>query len=328
MIDFTITEDEQLLQDTAARFGNDHLLENERAHEKASAFPDTVHALFEEMGLTGLNIPDSGMEVDHRIAVWKALAQADPSAPFGLDPVGPGGAALPFVPDGKGAIVTAEGIQRNNNILTGTIAWVPRDHVDWVAIIDADGLWLVNAPKTSPMPGRPCGLQACGALSIEFEDTPAEQIGGPDVATAVLAECRILAATVLLGAARDAHTAAAQYAQERIAFGKPIAHHQGLAFQLADAATELLAAELLISAAAGDPIRTANAHAHAADVAFRVCERSVQALGGHGYLYDHRIEKRMRDVRAVASLYGGSIGSELDAATHILQLSDPMGLNA
>jgi len=327
MIDFTITEDEQLLRDTAARFGTDHLREHERDHEKAQAYPPEVHALFEEMGLSSLNIPDSGMDITHRIAVWSALAEADSAAPFGLDPIGPGGAQLPFVPEGTGAIATMEGIQREGNALTGTIAWLPRDRLDWLILIDSDGLWLVNDPTTQALEGRACGLQTCGGVAVVLEQTGAEQVGGPDQATQVLTECRTLASTVLIGAARDAHAAAAQYAQERIAFGKPIAHHQGLAFQLADAATEIQAAQLLIEASVGHPTLAANAHAMAADVAFRVCERSVQALGGHGYLYDHRIEKRMRDVRAVAALYGGAICSESDAARSILTLPDPMGLN-
>ena len=131
-----------------------------------------------------------------------------------------------------------------------------------------------------------------------------------------------------MGAARDAHAAAARYAQERVAFGRPIAHHQGLAFQLADAATNLQAAGLLVEASIGNSTMVANAHALAVEVAQAVCERSVQTLGGHGYLYDHRVEKRMRDVRAVASLYGGPILSEHHAATGILDLPDPLELSS
>jgi alkylation response protein AidB-like acyl-CoA dehydrogenase len=112
-----------------------------------------------------------------------------------------------------------------------------------------------------------------------------------------------------------------------VAFGKPIAHHQGLAFQLADAATQIQAAQLLLEASAGCSTLTANAHRFADEVSHSVCERSVQVLGGHGYLYDHRVEKRMRDSRAVAALFGGSILSGHDAAAGILSLSDPLELS-
>ncbi len=52
MIDFTITEEEQLLADTARRFGDEHLREPERDHEKAQAYPTELHKLFSEMGLS------------------------------------------------------------------------------------------------------------------------------------------------------------------------------------------------------------------------------------------------------------------------------------
>jgi hypothetical protein len=195
---------------------------------------------------------------------------------------------------------------------------------DWLVLVNGEGLWSVLDPTWETLVPRPCGLQACGGIEVHLDGHGCEQIGGPDQAQLALSEGRLLAGAVLLGAARDAHLAAAKYAQERIAFGRPIAHHQGLAFQLADAATDLDAAQLLLEAAPGNPTLVANAHAYAVEVADRVCERSVQALGGHGYLYDHRIEKRMRDVRAVASLYGGVVCSEHDAACHVLDLPDPL----
>jgi alkylation response protein AidB-like acyl-CoA dehydrogenase len=52
----------------------------------------------------------------------------------------------------------------------------------------------------------------------------------------------------------------------------------------------------------------------------------LQALGGHGYLYDHPVEKRMRDVRALASLYGGATTAERDAADRVLGVPDPLEL--
>jgi alkylation response protein AidB-like acyl-CoA dehydrogenase len=327
MIDFTITEDEQLIRDVAMRFGREQLGgEAERRHEAAQAYPDEIHARYEQMGLSALNVPDSGMEIAHRIAVWGALAESDPAAPFALDPVGPGGAVLSTLPEGKGVIIADSAVSRTGTTLSGTVAWVARDAIDWLVLLDADGVWLVLNPATEPIPNRTCGLQACGALQVHLDGTEAKQIGDAEQSVEALCECRCLAATVLIGAARDAHNSAAVYTQERVAFGKPIAHHQGLAFQLADAATEIMAAQLLLEAAGCDAILMANAHAFAAKMAPWVCERSVQALGGHGYLTDHPVEKRMRDVQTIAAMYGGAIASELDAARGILGLSDPMGL--
>ena len=324
MIDFTITEEEQLLADTARRFGDEHLREPERDHEKAQAYPSELHKLFSEMGLAGLNRPDSGLESVHRLAVWGALAECDPSAAFAMDPVGPGGALIDNLPSGVGAIAYQDKVVIADGHATGHLGWVPRPRLDWLVLVGEDGLHLIEAPPHTVLDQRICGLHACGGVEVHLDHTAVQAIGDAQQAQAVLDECRLIAATVMVGAARDAHNAAAKYAQERVAFGKPIAHHQGLAFQLADAATDLQAAQLLVDAAHGDTTLIANAHAYADTVAHQVCERSVQALGGHGYLYDHRVEKRMRDVRAVAALYGGSILSEHHAAQGILTLIDPL----
>ena len=57
-------------------------------------------------------------------------------------------------------------------------------------------------------------------------------------------------------------------------------------------------------------------------------ERAVQALGGHGYLYDHPVEKRMRDVRALASLNGGFARSAEQACRHVFDLPEPLAVDA
>jgi acyl-CoA dehydrogenase len=324
MIDFSLTEEERLLQETAARFADDLLRDQERDHEKNRSFPESLHKAYAELGFSELNHANTGLESAHRIAVWHTLAQGDPAAPFGLDPVGPGAVVLEELPEGMGAFSTAEGLQISGNRVHGSIAWLPRQRLDYLVLITAEGLFLVDSPVTKPLDGRPVGLQACGGIEVILDNTELQEVGDAESATAALAECRRMAAATMLGAALDAHHAAAVYTQERIVFGRPIAHHQGMAFQLADAATNIVAAQLLLEASTSCATLTANAHAMAVEVADHICERSVQALGGHGYLYDHRIEKRMRDVRALASLYGGPIQSELDAAVTILDLSDPL----
>jgi alkylation response protein AidB-like acyl-CoA dehydrogenase len=325
MIDFAITEEEQLLAETASRFGAEHLSgEREREHEAARAYPEALLSSFEEMGLAGINRAEMGLDASHRLAVWTALAAADTSAPYGLDPIGPGAAALEQVPDGTGIVLVAPGVTVADGRATGLIPWVPRRSLDWLVLIRDEGLFLIKEPGYETLASRPCGLQACGGLEVSLDGADCEQVGDAERAQMALDECRLLAGAVMLGGARDSHDAAAKYAQERVAFGKPIAHHQGLAFQLADAATDLDAAQLLLGGSIRDSGLVANAHAHACEVAMRVCERSVQVLGGHGYLYDHRVEKRMRDVRAVAALYGGAILSEHHASLAVFDLPDPL----
>ena len=63
---------------------------------------------------------------------------------------------------------------------------------------------------------------------------------------------------------------------------------------------------------------------HALEAAEHVADRGVQLLGGHGYLYDHPVEKRMRDIRALACLYGGTARARAEAAALILDAPAPL----
>jgi len=119
-------------------------------------------------------------------------------------------------------------------------------------------------------------------------------------------------AALLVGAARGAHRYAMRYALERTAFGRPIAHHQALAFLIADLATAVDAARLAVWRAAAGLDRGESAEweaacalAEAAEQALLVGPSAVQILGGHGFMKDHPVEKWMRDIRTLAGLAGG-----------------------
>jgi len=115
-----------------------------------------------------------------------------------------------------------------------------------------------------------------------------------------------------LGAAWAALDKARQYMVERKAFGRAIADFQALQFKLADMATELEAARLMVYRAAdaidrADPQTTmysAMAKRLATDLGFRVCNEALQIHGGYGYLKDFGIEKLVRDVRVHQILEG------------------------
>lgn len=339
MIEFEVPEEERLLQEAAERFGHDMLRPREREHEKGRGYAPELHEAYAEQGFDALGLPEefggAGLPAGHRIAIWSRIAAADPAAPFALSPLGAGAQVLAASDEGRrllerrapGAVVWANGVEVSDGKASGRVAWIPRtEPVEWLVLLNDAGAWLARSGlEVRSLPGRPCGLQAAGGVEVVLADAPVEPL---DAVVEALASSRVFAGAVLLGSARDAYDAAAIYCQERIAFGKPIAHHQGLAFQLADCVTELDAAELMLEAAANreDPGSIANAHAYVCRVALRVAERCVQFLGGHGYLYDHRIEKRMRAIRSVASLYGGRILSERDAAIGVLSLPDPLAL--
>lgn len=113
---------------------------------------------------------------------------------------------------------------------------------------------------------------------------------------------RISIAALALGIAKGAYAAALQYAKERHQFGQPIAHFQAISFKLADMATEITAAELLIQHACdrknkGLPVskEAAMAKYYASETAVKVATEAVQIFGGYGYTKDFPVEKFYRD---------------------------------
>ncbi len=115
-----------------------------------------------------------------------------------------------------------------------------------------------------------------------------------------------------LGGAQGALDKALAYMRERRAFGKKLNEFQALQFRLADMATELSAARLLLYAAAsgydnGDPettMRCAMAKRYATDIGFKIANDALQLHGGYGYLSEYGIEKLVRDLRVHQILEG------------------------
>lgn len=115
---------------------------------------------------------------------------------------------------------------------------------------------------------------------------------------------RISIASLALGIAKGAYEAAVKYSQERYQFDKPIASFQGVSFKLADMATEIAAAELLILQACDLKNRhqpmtkeAAMAKYYASEVAVKVANDAVQIFGGYGYTKDFPVEKFYRDAK-------------------------------
>jgi alkylation response protein AidB-like acyl-CoA dehydrogenase len=115
---------------------------------------------------------------------------------------------------------------------------------------------------------------------------------------------RISIAALSLGIAKGAYEAALQYAQERHQFDKPIASFQGIAFKLADMATEIEAADLLTLSACdlktrGEAVTKVSAMAkyYASEVAVKTANDAVQIFGGYGYTKDFPVEKHYRDAK-------------------------------
>ena len=163
------------------------------------------------------------------------------------------------------------------------------------------------------------GIRASGTCSLIFEDyraTDDEVLGGVDngfkVAMGTLDGGRIGIAAQALGIGRAAFEEAAVYAQERRAFGKPIAKMQSIQNMLADTATELDAARLLIwrAAALKDAGKrygkeSAMAKLFAAEASHRAVHKALQIHGGYGYVQEYAVERHYRDQR-ITEIYEGT----------------------
>ncbi len=155
------------------------------------------------------------------------------------------------------------------------------------------------------------GMRASETTEMIFTDcrVPAEnvigQVGEGFVQSLkVLDGGRISIAALSLGIAQGALDAAVQYSKERQQFNQPISQFQGIAFKLADMATEIEAARLLTYRAAemkGAGLNvnreSAMAKLYASEVSVRVANEAVQIFGGYGYTKDYPVEKFYRDAK-------------------------------
>lgn len=163
------------------------------------------------------------------------------------------------------------------------------------------------------------GQNASDTCQITFVEcrVPAENMLGEEgqgykIALANLEGGRIGIAAQSVGMARAAFEAAKDYANERETFGRKIIDHQAVAFRLADMATKIDAARLLVHRAAalrddGKPCLTeaCMAKLFASEIAEEVCSAAIQIHGGYGYLKDFPVERIYRDVR-VCQIYEGT----------------------
>ncbi|MBC5839527.1 acyl-CoA dehydrogenase family protein [Flavobacterium muglaense] len=163
------------------------------------------------------------------------------------------------------------------------------------------------------------GIRGSDTHSLMFSDVkvPKENRIGEDgfgfaFAMAVLNGGRIGIASQALGIATGAYDLALKYSQERKAFGKEIFKHQAIAFKLADMATQIMAAKLLVLKAAsekdeGKDISQSGAMAklYASQVAMDTTIEAVQIHGGNGYVSEYHVERMMRDAK-ITQIYEGT----------------------
>ena len=176
------------------------------------------------------------------------------------------------------------------------------------------------------------GIRSSSTAELIFNDVkvPKENLLGKEgegfkIAMATLDGGRIGIASQALGIAQGAYEAAVEYAKERVQFGKPIGFQQGLSFKIADMATKLRCARLLIYSAAElkehhEPygMESAMAKQYASDIALEVTNDALQIFGGTGYLKGMDVERMYRDAKITTIYEGTNEIQRVVIASHIL----------
>ena len=176
------------------------------------------------------------------------------------------------------------------------------------------------------------GIRSSATCQLNFNNVivPAENLlseegKGFKIAMATLDGGRIGIASQALGIAQGAYEAAVEYSKERVQFGKPICQLQSIQFKIADMATKLRAARLLVYSAAelkqvhaSYGMEAAMAKQYASDIALEVTNDALQIFGGSGYLKGMEVERFYRDAKITTIYEGTNEIQRVVIAAHIL----------
>jgi acyl-CoA dehydrogenase len=180
------------------------------------------------------------------------------------------------------------------------------------------------------------GQRASNTAAITFNETeiPADHLLGEEnhgfkLAMMTLDRTRPGVSGLAVGIAQAAFEFAAEYSKERVQFGVPIAMHQAVAFMIADMATKIEAARLLVWQSAvlldqgkRNTLAASHAKRFAADTAMEVTVDAVQVYGGYGFIKEYPVEKLMRDAKIMQLYEGTSQIQRLVIAKEILMGRD------
>lgn len=253
------------------------------------------------------------------------LASGKKLAAFGLTEANAGS-------DASGIQTTAT-LDGDYYILNGTKQWITNggEAETYVVIVVTDktkgprGVSAIIVQKGTPgfsfgKKEKKMGIRSSATTELIFQDckVPRENLLGKEglgfiVAMRTLDKSRPGVGAQAVGIAQGALDLAVKYAKERIQFGQPISSFQGIQFMLADMATQIEAARVLVYAVAkmvdaGEKnISKASAMSKlfASDVAMKVTMDAVQIFGGYGYMREYPVEKMMRDAK-ITQIYEGT----------------------
>jgi alkylation response protein AidB-like acyl-CoA dehydrogenase len=190
---------------------------------------------------------------------------------------------------------------------------------------DTPGLHIGPAEKKMGLKGSPTHAVTYENVCVPEENLLGEEGQGLAQTLQVLDGGRVGIGALSVGLAQAALEAALEYAQQREAFGEPIANYQAIQWMLADAATGIQTARLMVYYAAwlkgeGRPFtkEASMAKLYATEMAETVCRNAIQIHGGYGYSREFPVERIYRDARLMTIGEGTSEIQRLVIARHLL----------
>lgn len=191
---------------------------------------------------------------------------------------------------------------------------------------DSDGLHIDPQEKKMGLKGSPTNALTYDNVRVPGDHLIGEEGLGLKQTLATLDGGRISIGALSVGLAQAAFEEAVSYSKERHTFGKPISNHQAIQWMLADAATEIQSARLMIYYAAwlkeqnrSFSQEAAMAKMFATEMGERVCRNAIQIHGGYGYSREYPVERIYRDARLMTIGEGTSEVQRMVIARHVLQ---------
>lgn len=383
-MEFQLTEEQRLIQQTAREFADEFLKPRAAHHDQSAEFTAAQVQRLGELGFLGMQTPEefggSGLDtisyvlameevsrgcaatsvtmtVQNSLVCWPLarfgtpaqkrqylprLASGEVLGCYGLtEPVAgsdPASMGTQAVEDGDSYILNGSKIFiSNGGVADIAIVWAQTHrelkHKGVTAFILEKGMpgFAVGAEE------HKMGIRGSNTVELYFKGCrvpKANVLGGVGegfkIAMMTLDGGRIGIAAQAVGIAQAAMDEAVQYAQQRQAFGRPIAELEGIQFKIADMAMEIQASRLLtyLAAAAKDSgvrfsQQAAMAKLHASETAVRVSHAAVQVHGGYGYLRDFPVERLYRDARITEIYEGTSEIQRLVIAGQVLKGTRP-----
>jgi butyryl-CoA dehydrogenase len=253
-----------------------------------------------------------------------ALALTEPGAGSDLG----GGVRTRAVVEGDSWIIDGQKMWTTNASIADVIVTLCRTDPEHLSLIlvptDTPGLQIGPPEKKMGLKGSPTHAVTYDEVRVPRENLVGVEGRGLAQTLAVLDGGRVGIGALAVGLARAALEEALKYAGDRQTFGTLIAQHQAIQFMLADAATEIEAARLLVYRAAwlkqqGRPYtkEASEAKLFATEMAERVARNAIQIHGGYGYSAEFPVERIYRDARLMTIGEGTSEIQRLVIARHL-----------